>query len=202
MTDESFTLGFAALVNAFVLTGHKVEPESRDIYFKLLSRIPDALWERAIKRCLVDCKFFPTIKEIGEAAVGAKNLLVEPPQEYNPWAGKRAPAAPLRLTWEEALDGLVRAQQALAETPKLKAPEGSKDERIEILRADNRRLAAENIDLRNDLRSLLFRCTKAEERLAATARKRSIDERREILKAQVKQLASEIQPAFTGEREL
>jgi len=90
MTEDSFILGFATLVNGIPSNREKIGIETRDIYWHELREIPNDLWQQGIRRCLKACKFFPTIKEIGDSCLYGKMEIVAP--------GRYIP-----LSWEQGL---------------------------------------------------------------------------------------------------
>lgn len=51
-----------------VLPDRKMLPEAVDIYQELLEDIPDEVLVKAVRECLLKCRFFPTIAEIREQA--------------------------------------------------------------------------------------------------------------------------------------
>ena len=90
MTEDSFLLGFATLVNGIPSNREKIGMETRDIYWHELREIPNDLWQQGIRRCLKACKFFPTIKELGDSCLYGKMEIV-------------APGRYIQLTWEQGL---------------------------------------------------------------------------------------------------
>ena len=90
MTEDSFMLGFATLINGIPSNREKVGTETRDIYWAELREIPNDLWQQGIRRCLKACKFFPAIKELGDSCLYGKMEIVAP--------GRYIP-----ITWEQGL---------------------------------------------------------------------------------------------------
>jgi len=90
MTEDSFILGFATLINGIPSNTEKIGMETRDIYWHELREIPDDLWQQGVRQCLKACKFFPTIKEIGDACLQGK-MEITGPGQY------------ITRTWEQAL---------------------------------------------------------------------------------------------------
>ena len=90
MTEDSFLLGFATLVNGIPSNREKIGMETRDIYWHELREIPNDLWQQGIRRCLKACKFFPTIKELGDSCLYGKMEIV-------------APGRYIQLSWEQGL---------------------------------------------------------------------------------------------------
>jgi len=88
MTREIFNVYWAALLNAF--PSDRITDHSQDVYWQMLQEIPDNLWEHGARRCLAECKFFPSISELGDFCLGED-------YEYNPRTGGR------KLIWTEAL---------------------------------------------------------------------------------------------------
>lgn len=68
MKRETFNLNFTALVKAFFHSGQKIDPETQDVYWEMLKDIRDEYFTAAVRFCLVECKFFPTIFELTEAS--------------------------------------------------------------------------------------------------------------------------------------
>src|SRR5690242_7247284 len=68
MKREFFNQQFAALVNAYTIS-HRLSEESQDVYWEMLKDIPDARFAEGVKSCLADCKYFPSIAELGEASM-------------------------------------------------------------------------------------------------------------------------------------
>jgi len=73
MKRETFNKGFAALVTAYTISS-KLSDESQDVYWEMLQGLDDAVFDRGVKACLADCKFFPTIAELGEACLPVNGL--------------------------------------------------------------------------------------------------------------------------------
>ena len=90
MTEDSFILGFATLINGIPSNREKIGTETRDIYWAELREVPNDLWQQGIRRCLKACKFFPTIKELGDSCLYGKMEIV-------------APGRYIQITWERAL---------------------------------------------------------------------------------------------------
>jgi len=68
MNREFFNRQFAALVNAYAMA-QKISDESQDVYWEMLKDIPDEKFAHGVQECLAGSKFFPTIAELGEAAM-------------------------------------------------------------------------------------------------------------------------------------
>ena len=68
MTREFFNKQFAALVCAYI-SAQKLPDETQDTYWAMLQDIPDEKFSVGVKKCLTQCKFFPTIAELGEASM-------------------------------------------------------------------------------------------------------------------------------------
>ena len=73
MTRETFNLGYAALLAAYSISS-KLGDQSQDVYWDILHAIPDDTFTAAVRKCLADCKYFPTIAEIGKAALPTNGL--------------------------------------------------------------------------------------------------------------------------------
>lgn len=65
MKQEIFKTGWATLLNAF--PNNNNTPETQKIYWQMLVTLYDEAFEDAIRICLNECKFFPTIAELREA---------------------------------------------------------------------------------------------------------------------------------------
>ena len=86
MTERAFKIGWATLINAFAVSSQTVTPETQDIYWKLLSKLPESAFMNAVTTCLEECKFFPAIAELREAAYrkafrtdALKQMQLDPP---------------------------------------------------------------------------------------------------------------------------
>lgn len=105
MDRRTFNIGFTTLVNAFTYAAERVTLESQDIYWEMLHGIPDAAFNQGVRKCLADCKFFPSIAELGEASL--------PPQTrfapYNP----RVYLEPRKIGWREQVQEMSAEQKAI-----------------------------------------------------------------------------------------
>lgn len=94
MTEQKFKADFMALVVAKL---HSPDPEfvaaKMSVYWECLKEIPEELWQRAVDHCLRHGDFFPSIEELGEAAMGEH-------WDYNPRAGS---AGSKKIPWETVL---------------------------------------------------------------------------------------------------
>jgi hypothetical protein len=68
MTRDVFNTQFTALVNAYTIAS-KLADESQDVYWTMLQDIPDDKFCAGVRRCLAECRFFPTISELGNASL-------------------------------------------------------------------------------------------------------------------------------------
>ena len=89
MKRDVFNTGFAALVSAYSVAA-KLPDATQDIYWEMLHGLTDSQFDQAVRDCLSDCSFFPTIAEIGNAALPVNGL------GYN---------------WRQQIDRKERAQQ-------------------------------------------------------------------------------------------
>lgn len=111
MERKSFNKGFAALVNAFAHAQERISPESQEIYWTILKDIPDDLWLEGVEGCLCDCKFFPSINELGAACCGEQEIATDPFAHLTPWVKP----ATRRITWRENLDKILSRKKSAAE---------------------------------------------------------------------------------------
>ena len=73
------------LVTALFQTYEKQEQKERlDIYVAMLKDIPTELLREAIKKCIAECKYLPSIAEILEQCESFKTT-IKGEQEYMPW---------------------------------------------------------------------------------------------------------------------
>lgn len=68
---------------AIVLQDKKITEEFVEIYHKSLEDVHDILLHEAFKRCLLECRFYPTIAEIRKYAKEAKEEIVLKPSYLN-----------------------------------------------------------------------------------------------------------------------
>lgn len=129
MNRDTFNRGFATLVNGYAYAQERVTLENQDIYWAMLKDIPDELWLTGIQKCLADCKFFPSINEIGVACCGENEEVIDPFAKLTPWIQptKR------KVTWQENLNQILKR-------PDLKALEPTKQEAASFLAAFRQRL--------------------------------------------------------------
>ena len=95
MNRETFNVQFVALVNAYTYAAERVTPESQDVYWQMLKAIPDEKFIAGVRKCLAECKFFPSITELGEASLP---MFIER-APYNPYAYQE----PRQVGWQEQL---------------------------------------------------------------------------------------------------
>ena len=98
MKREFFNQQFAALVSAYTISA-KLSDESQDVYWSMLCEIPEDRFAEAVRKCLGNSKFFPTIAELGEAAYPA---FLEP-APYNAFVYHE----PRKIGWQEQVRRLV-----------------------------------------------------------------------------------------------
>jgi len=75
MTRKFFNLQFAALWSAFS-SAQKLPPEKQDLYWSRLQKIPEDKFYASVCLSLDSCRFFPTINELGDAALPPKIVTV------------------------------------------------------------------------------------------------------------------------------
>jgi len=102
MTKEFFNKQFAALWAAF-LPAQKIINESQDVYWQQLRDIPTEKFAIAVRQCLDQCKYFPTIAELGEAALPGKNVSVR----------GRTRFVSIYLTWHDQVDAMQRWKEKI-----------------------------------------------------------------------------------------
>lgn len=105
MNRQFFNQQFAALVSAYTVA-RQMSDESQDVYWEMLKDIPEEKFAKGVKQCLATCKFFPTIAELGAAAL-------PPVRDY------KAPLPPVdhpfkMLNWREQIG---RAEEKQLESP-------------------------------------------------------------------------------------
>ena len=66
MNREFFNQQFAVLVNAYSI---KLPDLTQDVYWEMLQPIEAEAFAQGVKACLSECKFFPTIAELGDASM-------------------------------------------------------------------------------------------------------------------------------------
>ncbi len=64
MTKREFAKGFAVLFAAYFYSQEKVSPATQEAYWVVLQDAPANKFHLAVKECLVECKFFPSIHEL------------------------------------------------------------------------------------------------------------------------------------------
>lgn len=102
MTREFFNKQFAALMAVYIYA-QKMPDEGQDVYWEMLKNIPERAFDRGVKKCLGECKFFPTIAELGEASLPTKTKLAP----YNPHVYQE----PLKVDWREQAEQLHEIEQ-------------------------------------------------------------------------------------------
>jgi hypothetical protein len=106
MKREFFNLQYAVLVNAYAVSS-KFSDEAQDVYWEMLKDIPEQCFAAGVKECLADCKFFPTIAELGNASL-------PPVRDF------RAPLPPIdqpfrRIGWQKQLERAAEKGKPLSE---------------------------------------------------------------------------------------
>ena len=112
MTKAFFTEQFAALVAAF-LPSQRLSDVSQAVYWEMLQGIPEDKFANGVRKCLATCKFFPTIAELGDAALPKIKKL----GPYNPYA-----ESIVTLDWRDQVKELAGNQTAIGKREKLKLP--------------------------------------------------------------------------------
>ena len=188
MNRKAFNLGFAALINAFPNSSGAITEQSQDVYFQMLQEIPEDLWQEGIKRSLAERKFFPTISDLGDACV--EQQVVWPP--YSPWGSPRQPHT---LTWQQGLRRIVeeRERLAIAVEKRKNLPAPVKKPPPDII-AELRAKLTETQRECDDLRKQLSASRSKNELLEKEAKRPKVEERRAVLREQMKQLGVEPKP--------
>lgn len=104
MKRETFNQGFAALLNAYTYAQDKFTVESEEVYWEMLKDLPDEAFNRGVRGCMANSKFFPSIAELGEMALPTIEALAQP---YNPWNDN---SKTVKLNWEQQLVEIKRRQ--------------------------------------------------------------------------------------------
>jgi|TARA_R100000093_G_scaffold38337_1_gene20168 hypothetical protein len=64
MERIEFNKGMAILVAAYIYSQEKVNPATEEAYWVVLQDAPAEKFLLAVKECMVECKFFPSIHEL------------------------------------------------------------------------------------------------------------------------------------------
>lgn len=106
MTREFFNKQFTAMVVSYP-NAQKLADEAQDVYWEMLQHMPQDAFHKAVKKCLGECKFFPTIAELGEAAFPAYTRLSDR------WVQTKngMDRLPIKVTWQTQLNELNWAQE-------------------------------------------------------------------------------------------
>jgi hypothetical protein len=145
MKKENFNTGFAGLVNGYAYAGEKVPAATQDVYWAVLQDIPDDLWEAGVKKCLAECKFFPTIHELGVACLGEVKEHME--DRCDPLRSRQNYQVRIEgVSWTENLAKELERRNptvALPKQPRPALPAPQADERLKAqLRAAKEELQA------------------------------------------------------------
>lgn len=73
MNREEFNLQFAVLAASYP-SAQKIPEQTQDIYWEMLRDLSEGEFKAAVQECLASCKFFPTIAELGDAALPVNGL--------------------------------------------------------------------------------------------------------------------------------
>ena len=103
MTKEFFNTQFSALL-AVYFYAQKMPDEGQDVYWEMLKDIPQDKFAAGVRQCLAECKFFPTIAELGEASLPAQTRL----SGYFVQTRNGPDRVPLRVTWKQQIAELQR----------------------------------------------------------------------------------------------
>ncbi|MEX0805225.1 MAG: hypothetical protein WD688_18170 [Candidatus Binatia bacterium] len=64
MNQKFFKERFMALVAGFPNSSARVTAKTEQVYFEALKTLPEEEFNHAVRHCLLDCNFFPTIHEL------------------------------------------------------------------------------------------------------------------------------------------
>ena len=103
MKRETFNRNFAAMVSAYTIAS-KLSDESQDVYWDMLKEIPDDSFNQGVRVCLAECKFFPTISEIGDACLPVNGLGYNWKQQIERRKAKQVPLIDSKI--KKLLDNL------------------------------------------------------------------------------------------------
>ena len=103
MTREFFNTQFSALLAVYYYA-QKMPDEGQDVYWEMLRDLPQEKFGAGVRKCLAECKFFPTIAELGEASLPAQTRL----SDYMVLTKNGYDRVPLRVTWEQQVAELPR----------------------------------------------------------------------------------------------
>lgn len=108
MTESEFETRFMALVAGKLLAPDPAFVKAkRDVYWAMLQDIPEELWQKAVDHCLKHGTFFPSIEDLGNAAMGEH-------WDYNPYGSVKVPwETQLRRILAKAPNKIDRRVQAL-----------------------------------------------------------------------------------------
>lgn len=108
MKREFFNKQFAALVSAYTIS-NKLQAESQDVYWEMLKGIHEEAFAAGVRKCLAGCKFFPTIAELGEASLPAKEEL----SDYMVQTKNGMDRVRLRVGWEQQVERAEAKKQRI-----------------------------------------------------------------------------------------
>lgn len=109
MKRAFFNKQFAGLVAAYSMA-QKLPEETQDVYWEMLKDMDEEDFAEAVKECLGDCKFFPTIAELGEAAFPAKQEL----GAGQIWTKNGWDYPMVKVTWQTQLARIKRKEELKA----------------------------------------------------------------------------------------
>ena len=123
MDREKFNTSWAELL-LVCANSDRVTPEMQEIYWRELHEIPNTEWQAGYKKCLGG--FFPTINELGVAAIGEQKEQVV--TKCDPWRRRQNYQVTVPSeTWQWRLERRQDEERAKLEAPKMifKAPKAT-----------------------------------------------------------------------------
>ena len=123
MNRETFNQGFATLFNAYTYSQERMTTEAEEVYWMMLKDVPDGLWLKGVKECLANCKFFPSIHELGTACCGEREVVTDPFAHLTPWI--KPPTK--TITWQENLERILSGGRKAIEARKLVEAQAARD---------------------------------------------------------------------------
>jgi len=123
MDRQLFNESWLSLLAVF--PSDRITEHTQAVYFQQLQDIPDEIWAEAVKEAINDCRFFPTVNELGVFCFGEeKGGMVE---KCDPWRTRQffKEYVPPE-SWRQRLTKHIEKQQDRLEHQKVKAIGGSK----------------------------------------------------------------------------
>ena len=127
MTRREFNFGIVMLRNAFPAGSERITPETEDIYWHELQRIPRDIWETGIRHCIAhhstEYSFFPGVHDIGVACFGERKeehvWKCDPYRTIQNYREKIEPE-----TWQQRMEKVLSPQiEGVSTNPALLTPE-------------------------------------------------------------------------------